>query len=162
MFTEPQIATVGAREQDLSHQRPYVEAVQEYADVVYGWALQDTTGFCKLYADAATGTLLGAHIMGDQASLLIQPLIQAAAAGRRVADLARGQYWIHPALTEVIENALLKLPLDHAPSSARLIRGWGPVGCAAERPIARTSGDLVRLLEARRDLRGARGSTRTW
>jgi len=23
--------------------------------------------------------------------------------------MARGQYWIHPALTEVVENALLKL-----------------------------------------------------
>jgi mycothione reductase len=108
VFTAPQIATVGAREQDLT-ERPYVEAVQEYADVAYGWALQDTVGFCKLYADAATGTLLGAHIMGDQAPLLIQPLIQAAATGQRLADLARGQYWIHPALSEVVENALLKL-----------------------------------------------------
>jgi mycothione reductase len=26
--------------------------------------------------------------------------------------MARGQYWIHPALSEVVENALLKLPLD--------------------------------------------------
>lgn len=112
VFTEPQIATVGAREQDLSHERPYVAAVQEYADVAYGWALQDTVGFCKLYADAATGTLLGAHIMGSQASLLIQPLIQAAVAGQRLDDLARAQYWIHPALTEVVENALLKLRLD--------------------------------------------------
>jgi mycothione reductase len=111
VFTAPQIATVGAREQDLSDKRPYVTAVQEYADVAYGWALEDHVGFCKLYADPATGTLLGAHIMGDQASLLIQPLIQGAVAGQRVADLARGQYWIHPALTEVVENALLKLRL---------------------------------------------------
>jgi mycothione reductase len=111
VFTSPQIATVGAREQDLSGRR-YVSVVQEYADVAYGWALQDTTGFCKLYADPATGTLLGAHIMGHQASLLIQPLIQAAAANQRVPDLARNQYWIHPALTEVVENALLKLELD--------------------------------------------------
>ncbi len=71
-----------------------------------------TAGFCKIYADAATGTLLGAHIMGSQASLLIQPLVQAAAAGQRLDDLARAQYWIHPALTEVVENALLDLPLD--------------------------------------------------
>jgi mycothione reductase len=111
VFSSPQVATVGAREQDLAGRR-YVSAVHEYADVAYGWALQDTDGFCKLYADPATGALLGAHIMGDQASLLIAPLIQAAAAGQRVADLARGQYWIHPALTEVVENALLKLPLD--------------------------------------------------
>jgi mycothione reductase len=112
VFTEPQVATVGARAQDLSHQRPYVEAVQEYADVAYGWALQDNAGFCKLYADPATGTLLGAHIMGDQASLLIQPLIQGAAAGQKVADMARGNYWIHPALSEVVENALLKLAAE--------------------------------------------------
>jgi mycothione reductase len=25
--------------------------------------------------------------------------------------MARGQYWIHPAMPEVIENALLNLPL---------------------------------------------------
>lgn len=110
VFTEPQIAAVGAREQDLGNRR-YVEATCEYADVAYGWALQDNTGFCKVYADPAAGTLLGAHIMGSQASLLIQPLIQAAAAGQRLDELARAQYWIHPALTEVVENALLRLPL---------------------------------------------------
>jgi len=29
--------------------------------------------------------------------------------GQTVQELARGQYWIHPALTEVLENALLGL-----------------------------------------------------
>jgi mycothione reductase len=111
VFTEPQIASVGARRQDLEGKRPYVEAVQAYRDTAYGWARQDTEGFCQLYADPATGKLLGAHIFGYQASLLIQPLVQAASFGQRVADLARGQYWIHPALGEVVENALLKLPL---------------------------------------------------
>ena len=111
VFTEPQIASVGARRQDLEGKRPYVEAVQAYGDTAYGWARQDTEGFCQLYADPATGKLLGAHIFGYQASLLIQPLVQAASFGQRVADLARGQYWIHPALGEVVENALLKLPL---------------------------------------------------
>ena len=111
VFTDPQIASFGARRQDLEGKRPYVEAVQAYGDTAYGWARQDTEGFCKLYADPATGKLLGAHIFGYQASLLIQPLVQAASFGQRVADLARGQYWIHPALGEVVENALLKLPL---------------------------------------------------
>jgi mycothione reductase len=117
VFTDPQIATVGARLQDLAGKKPYVEAVQAYADTAYGWALQDTSGICKLYADPATGKLLGAHILGYQASLLIQPLVQAASTGQRVAELARGQYWIHPALSEVVENALLKLPLDAALAS---------------------------------------------
>jgi mycothione reductase len=111
VFSDPQIASVGARSQDLEG-REYVEARQEYADTAYGWALQDNRGFCKLYADPVTGTLLGAHVLGPQASLLITPLIQAVAHGQRVADLARGQYWIHPALSEVVENALLKLPLE--------------------------------------------------
>jgi Pyridine nucleotide-disulphide oxidoreductase, dimerisation domain len=56
-------------------------------------------GTVTLNADPATWALLGAHIMGYQASLLIRPLVQAGAAGQRVADLARNQYWIHPALT---------------------------------------------------------------
>ena len=32
--------------------------------------------------------------------------------GQRADEVARGQYWIHPAMAEVVENALLALPLD--------------------------------------------------
>jgi mycothione reductase len=109
VFTEPQIATVGARIQDLAGRRPYVAATQPYQDTAYGWALRDTDGSCTLYADPETGKLLGAHILGYQASLLIQPLVQAASTGLGIAEMARDQYWIHPALSEVVENALLKL-----------------------------------------------------
>jgi mycothione reductase len=112
VFTDPEIATVGARLQDLAGKKPYVQATQHYQDTAYGWALRDTSGFCRLYADPATGKLLGAHILGYQASLLIQPLVQAMSSGQSVASMARGQYWIHPALSEVVENALLKLPLN--------------------------------------------------
>jgi mycothione reductase len=110
VFSDPQIASVGARSQDLEGTQ-FVEATQMYGDVAYGWAMEDHAGICKLYADPESGVLLGAHILGYQASLLITPLIQAVAHGQRVADVARGQYWIHPALSEVLENALLKLPL---------------------------------------------------
>ena len=54
-------------------------------------------------------TLLGAHILGPQASTLIQTCIQGMIAGQTVDQMARGQYWIHPALPEVIKNALLGL-----------------------------------------------------
>ena len=37
--------------------------------------------------------------------------MQAASFGQRALDVAREQYWIHPALAEVVENALLGLPL---------------------------------------------------
>jgi mycothione reductase len=53
--------------------------------------------------------LLGAHLIGPHASSLIQPLIQAMSFSQTAPDVARGQYWIHPAMTEVIENALLGL-----------------------------------------------------
>jgi mycothione reductase len=118
VFSDPQIASVGARSQDLKGRR-YVEATQDYCDTAFGWAIQDQKGICKLYADPETGTLLGAHILGYQASLLITPLIQAVAHSQRVADLARGQYWIHPALSEVVENALLKLKVDQEVSSGQ-------------------------------------------
>jgi mycothione reductase len=62
-----------------------------------------------LIVDDDSGLLLGAHIMGYQASSIIQPLVQAMSFGLPAADMARGQYWIHPALAEVVENALLGL-----------------------------------------------------
>jgi mycothione reductase len=111
VFSHPQVATVGYRSQDLGD-REFVEATQRFGDTAYGWAMQDRDSVCTLYADPASGHLLGAHILGHQAALLITPLVQAMAHGQRVADLARGQYWIHPALGEVVENALLKLPMD--------------------------------------------------
>jgi mycothione reductase len=84
--------------------------VQRYGDVAFGWAMEDTTGFVKLIA-TPDGTLLGAHVMGPEASTLIQPLIQAITFGLDARTMAEKQYWIHPALPEVIENALLGLPL---------------------------------------------------
>lgn len=130
VFTDPEIATVGARLQDLAGQRPYVQSTRPYDQTAFGWALQDSSGFCRLYADPATGRLLGAHIIGYQAALLIQPLVQAMSSGQSVASMARGQYWIHPALSEVVENALLDLPLGAAadPSSRSAVRPGWPLG----------------------------------
>ena len=113
VFTSPQIATVGLTEEQLTAQgRSYVTKSQAYGDTAYGWAMEDTTGVCKVIADPATGELLGAHLMGPQASNLIQPLIQGMSFGQTAREVARGQYWIHPALGEVVENALLGLEID--------------------------------------------------
>lgn len=84
-------------------------AIQNYGDGAYGWAMEDTTGVVKLIAERTSGRLLGTHIMGPQASSIIQPLIQAMSFGLTAAQMARCQYWIHPALPEVVENALLGL-----------------------------------------------------
>ncbi len=110
VFASPQIAGVGLREQDLRDAgTPYVRAVVPFAGTAYGWAMEDTTSFVKLLADPATRRLLGAHLMGPQASTLIQQAIQGMRFGQTVDEMARGQMYIHPALTEVVEVALLEL-----------------------------------------------------
>jgi mycothione reductase len=110
VFTDPQIASVGLTENEAVAQGFNVSVkIQDYGDVAYGWAMEDTTGIVKLIAESGTGRLLGAHIMGHQASSIIQPLVQAMSFGLTAPQMARGQYWIHPALPEVVENALLGL-----------------------------------------------------
>lgn len=110
IFTSPRIAWVGMSEgQARSAGTPYVSATQRYGDVAYGWALEDTDHFAKVIIDADSGQLLGAHILGPEADVLIQPLVQAMRGAVPAAEIARGQYWIHPSLTEVVENALLKV-----------------------------------------------------
>ena len=101
-----------ARERGLR----YVVKTQQYGDIAAGWAREDTTHFAKLLADPASGRLLGAHLIGPEAATVIQPLIQAMSFDQSVRGLARGQYWIHPALPELVENALLGLELDPEPA----------------------------------------------
>ena len=110
VFAHPQVAAVGATEQALRAEgRPYLKAVRPYRDTAYGWAMEDTTSFAKVLADPDTRLLLGAHIMGPQAPTLIQQLILGMQFGLTVDEMARGQLYIHPALTEVVEQALLEI-----------------------------------------------------
>jgi len=111
VFTEPQIASVGLTEEQAQRRNiNYVVGRRDYGGTAAGWAREDSTGFVKVLADPATGLLIGAHVIGPEAATVIQPLIQAMSFGQRAHDVARGQYWIHPALPEVVENALLALP----------------------------------------------------
>jgi mycothione reductase len=87
----------------------HVVAIRDYADTAYGWVLEDTTSFVKLIADPHHRTLLGAHIIGPQAATLLQPLLQAMMLSQTVDQLAHDVLYVHPALTEVLEQALLEL-----------------------------------------------------
>jgi mycothione reductase len=110
VFADPQIASVGLTEDELKDQgRRYICGKSPYSDSAYGWALEDTTSFVKVLADPDSRLLLGAHIMGPQASLLIQPLLQAMCLGNTVNELAHGVLYIHPALSEAVAQALLSL-----------------------------------------------------
>ncbi|MFD3587627.1 mycothione reductase [Streptomyces sp. NPDC058683] len=110
VFTSPQIASVGLTEQEA--RRRGIEclvSVRDYAQTAYGWALEDTTSFVKVLASPADRMLLGAHIIGPQAATLIQPLIQAMSLGLTVDRIGHDVLYIHPALTEAVEQALLDL-----------------------------------------------------
>ena len=61
----------------------------------------------KFLADPHSRLLLGAHIIGPQSAVLLQPLLQAMMLGQTVDQLARDVLYVHPALTEVVEQALL-------------------------------------------------------
>jgi len=116
VFTEPQIATVGARQQDLAGGRPYVEAVQAYADTAYGWARQDTTASASCTATRRPGSC------SAPTSSAIRPACSSSRWCRPPSPASGwpswpGQYWIHPALTEVVENALLKLAARRRPGA---------------------------------------------
>ena len=109
VFTNPQIASIGRTEKSCRDDGlDYRVGLTEFSDVAYGWAMQDSTGLCKVLADP-DGTILGAHIIGDQAATLVQIFVVAMNFGITADQLANRPYWIHPALTEVVENALLDL-----------------------------------------------------
>lgn len=137
VFSHPQVATVGLTEAQARDQGHDVTCkTQAFGDTAYGWAMEDTTSLFKLVADRRTGHLLGAHAMGPHAASLIQPVIQALSLGGPTGpltalQLARGQYWIHPALAEVLENALLGLEV--APYED-VTADYDPMGEGADAP----------------------------
>jgi mycothione reductase len=111
VFADPQVASVGPTEHALrADGRRYVVGRRDYGDTGYGWAMEDTTSFVKVIADPDTRLLLAAHAIGPHASMLLQPLIQAISLGNTVDQLADDVLYIHPALTEVVAQALLELP----------------------------------------------------
>jgi len=109
VFSNPQVASVGlTEEQAVAQGLEFVVGRRDYGGTAFGWALADETSFAKVLVDVASGLILGGHIIGPQAASLIQPLIQAMQFGQTAAQLAHEPFWIHPALTEVVENALLE------------------------------------------------------
>lgn len=63
VFADPQVASVGATEQELKQRdQRYVSTITPYADTAYGWALENATSFVKILADPDSGMILwGTH-----------------------------------------------------------------------------------------------------
>lgn len=108
IFSHPQVAGVGLTEAKAAEAGlDVVVGRRDYGGTAYGWALEDTTSFAKVLIDRGSGEIVGAHVIGPQAASIIQPLIQAIQFRQPARQLAEDVFYIHPALTEVIENALL-------------------------------------------------------
>lgn len=105
VFSYPQIGSVGKTEEELQKEKtPYIVGKNNYEQSAMGTALRSDHGFVKLLFHKHTHTLLGAHIVGDEASNMIHMLIAFMNMGATLEDLLRTIY-IHPALPEIIRNA---------------------------------------------------------
>jgi len=108
IFTHPQVAGVGKTEEELKAEGVnYVVGLNRYADSAMGMALRSEMGFVKVLFDKNTRRLLGAHIIGDEASNMIHMLIAYMNMKATIDDMLRTIY-IHPALPEIIRNAVRK------------------------------------------------------
>ena len=105
IFASPQIGSVGVTEQDArTNGIAHVAATYDFKDTAYGSSIQDDDGFVKVLADPHTDEILGCHIIGTEASILVQEVVNAMRAGLTTAAITQSIY-IHPALPEVVQRA---------------------------------------------------------
>jgi dihydrolipoamide dehydrogenase len=115
VFSYPEIASVGLSEAEavkIIGKQEVLVGKAMYTDVARGEAMMETEGFAKAIVHRKTGKVLGYHIIGPQASILIQEVVNAMAADGNLWTVAKGMH-IHPALPEVVLKAFGKLePVD--------------------------------------------------
>jgi len=108
VFSHPQIAGVGEREDDLQARgADYVKGVNPYSSSAMGMALRSNHGFVKLLVEKGTHRILGCHIIGHEASTLIHQIIPLIRMNGKLEDLLY-MIHIHPALSEIVRNAARK------------------------------------------------------
>ncbi len=101
VFASPEVAGVGATEDDLDGE--YATNTYRYEDTARGDAMK-REGMVKVIVDLE-GEILGCHIMGPEASNLIQEVVVAMNAGSGTVRDIRDSVHIHPALSEVVQRA---------------------------------------------------------
>lgn len=108
IFTNPQIAAVGYTEQQLTKEKiEYEKSIYPYIQTGMGQVIEDKEGFVKFLIDKRNRTILGCHIMGTDASILIHEVLVAMRIGKdkgKIDNITRTIH-IHPSLSEVISKA---------------------------------------------------------
>jgi dihydrolipoamide dehydrogenase len=110
VFTYPEIASVGLREKEAMEKYGkdnVLIGVHRYQDTAKGEAMGVKENyFVKIIVEKVTMKILGAHMIGPHASVLIQEIINLMYTAERSAEpIIRGMH-IHPALNEVVQRAL--------------------------------------------------------
>ncbi|MGA8534334.1 MAG: dihydrolipoyl dehydrogenase [Candidatus Tumulicola sp.] len=101
VFTDPQVAAVGASEKQLKAAgTPYVAGRYDFAEHGKAQCLAKTQGFVKMMADPETGRILGAAVIGPEGSELIHEVIVAMNFDATVAQFMRIPH-LHPTLAEI-------------------------------------------------------------
>ena len=110
IFASPQVGSVGLTEQEAKTGNvPYMTATYDYYDTAYGSSIEDRDGFVKVLADHHTQEILGCHIIGTDASMLVQEVANAMRL-RLSTDAITQSIYVHPALPEVVQRAFGSLP----------------------------------------------------
>ena len=105
VFSSPQVAGVGETEDELKARGArYVVGFRDYAASAMGMALRSDEGFVKLLVDARSRAILGCHIIGHEASVLLHQVITLMQMKGSLDDLLATTF-IHPALNEIVRNA---------------------------------------------------------
>jgi len=106
VFTHPQVASVGLKEEEAKQKYHKVLVGNAfYRDIAMGAAMGFPEGFVKVIVEAETGKILGGHIIGPEASILVQEIVNAMISETgSFAPISQGMH-IHPAMSEVVQNA---------------------------------------------------------
>lgn len=110
IFSSPQVSAVGKTEQELRDgNRDYIVGRYDYKDTAMGSALKEEDGFVKVLADPDTGKILGCHVLGPRASMLIHEVVVAMESGDGTVLNIKDSVHVHPALNEVVQRAFSSL-----------------------------------------------------
>ena len=108
VFTYPPIASVGMGEAEAKKLHDVMVGKSVYSEVAKGIAMQDNQSFAKAVIEKDTWRILGFHIIGPYASILIQEVIDAMSTTGTVMPIVSGMR-IHPAMPEIIFDTLRNL-----------------------------------------------------
>ena len=106
VFSAPQVAAVGRTEEQLRDAgTPYKVGRWRFKDTAMGMALRED-GLVKVLASPDDG-ILGCHIVGPNASILVHQVVVALSAGGATGalDAIVDAVHAHPALSQVVEEA---------------------------------------------------------